>query len=138
MRKGLLVCVMVLLALSVLYWFVPAEPEARQWLSTNNNQYSALAGNRFASTAEALAFVGRLYGAGAVKVTIPRDAIYDDERRIREEGGAYADAIVVTLPTEGSAREVLINIARQEALARGMAFDPTTDISRNNILIWWN
>jgi len=50
-------------------------PEAFSWLTSNRNK-TALAGNRFETTAEAIEAVNRLYAAGATRVYV---GIPDDE-----------------------------------------------------------
>lgn len=127
----------VVIAAFAIYFFYPKSPEARQWLSKNNNKY-ALAGNRFTSTEDAIAFVDSLYAAGAVKVSIPKDSIYDDEKRIKTEGGPYADALEITLPQSQSEQEELFGIINQEAIKQGMAFNPSEDVLRNRALFWWD
>lgn len=69
------------------------DPEARAWLTSNYNP-SALATNKFQTTARALAFVYELYAAGAKEVLI--DNIFDEVRP--EDDGPYADSLIVRLP----------------------------------------
>jgi hypothetical protein len=97
--------------------------EAAAWLQANPNPY-ALAGNRFASTAEALAFVETLYAVGAMEVLVT--GVYDEEWRIELEGGPYADTLIVRLPSEPERRRALFEIVYEEA--RGEGFSPTRDI----------
>jgi hypothetical protein len=119
------------------YFFYPKSPEAKKWLASNENKY-ALAGNRFASTEDAIIFVDRLYELGAIRVVIPKDSIFSDEKRIREEGGPYADALEITLPKTEPERGMLLDVAKKEADDQGMAFSPESDITRNKLLLWWD
>lgn len=127
----------VLLLVIAVYFIYPKAPEARKWLASNGNKY-ALAGNRFASTEDAISFVEHLYSLGAVKVTIPKSSIYSSEKRLREEGGPYADALVVSLPKIQSERESLFKVANQEASNQGMTFNPEQDVKNNKLLLWWD
>ena len=105
---------LVFVLAAIAYFIYPKSPEAREWLISNNNKH-ALAGNRFASTQHAISFVENLYSIGAVKVTIPKSVIYDSNNRIQQEGGPYADALEISLPSTQSEREAIFNIANQEA-----------------------
>ena len=128
---------LVFVLVAIAYFIYPKSPEAREWLISNNNKH-ALAGNRFASTQEAINFVENLYSIGAVKVTIPNSAIYDSNNRIQQEGGPYADALEISLPTTQSEREAILNIANQEATNQGMVFNPESDVINNKLLLWWD
>ncbi|WP_333608738.1 hypothetical protein [Arsukibacterium sp.] len=134
MLKFLLICLSGAL---VIYFLYPSPPEAREWLAKNNNPY-ALAGNRFFGTEDAKTFVESLYALGAVKVQIPRDAIYSDKKRIEEEGGPYADALLVTLPRSQTEIEALFEVFRAEASRQGMVFNSEEDVRNNKALLWWD
>ncbi|MGY0312254.1 hypothetical protein ACV4QK_10295 [Alteromonas macleodii] len=69
---------------------------------------------------------------------IPNSAIYDSNNRIQQEGGPYADALEISLPTAQSEREAILNIANQEATNQGMAFNPESDVINNKLLLWWD
>lgn len=130
--------VLLVFVLAVIAYFIyPKSPEAREWLISNNNKH-ALAGNRFASTQDAISFVDNLYSIGAVKVTIPKSAIYDSNNRVQQEGGPYADALKISLPSTQSEKEAIFNIANQEASNQGMAFNPESDVINNKLLLWWD
>jgi hypothetical protein len=107
--------------------------EAREWLESNPNPY-ALAGNRFDSTEEALAFVEALYEAGAQQVWVT--GIYDEDWRIEAEGGPYADTLIVRLPAKADARRALFKIAGEEAVREG--FSPDRDTGQDELLLWWD
>ncbi len=128
---------LVIVLAVIVYFFYPTSPEAREWLTSNNNKH-ALAGNRFASTQDAISFVENLYSIGAVKVTIPKSAIYDSNNRIQQEGGPYADALEISLPLTQGEREAVFNIATQEAANQGITFNPESDIVSNKLLLWWD
>lgn len=107
-------------------------PEALAWLKSNRNK-SALASNRFGPTEEAVAFVRRLYELGARRVVIPPDILRDEPDRIRTEGGPYADALVVFLPSDGASREGLTAFCRTQARA-----DEAIITGDDAILLWWD
>lgn len=116
----------------------PAQypPEARVWLRDNTNT-SPFAGNHFFPKAEAAAFVERLYALGARAVYIA--SIYNEEWRIAQEGGPYADALLVVLPDDPRQRRALIEINRAEARRAGFeeadAFDAADD---GTLFFWWD
>jgi|SRR5271157_2796009 hypothetical protein len=82
--------------------------EALEFL-TNSNNSSAFASNYFGDTETALAFVKRLYEAGAVKVEV--DNIYDEDWRIDREGDAYADTLFIHLPEDKGKRLDIMQVA---------------------------
>jgi len=81
----------------------PWEAEALSWLQNNRNK-SALATNRFKTTAEAIEAVKRLYEAGATVVKV--GPVMDEPERIEGEGGPYTESLTVTFPREKT-REIL-------------------------------
>jgi hypothetical protein len=110
-------------------------PEALAWLKSNKNE-SALASNRFMETENAVKFVEALYAAGAVKVIVPTDAIISDEDIVLDEGGPYADALVVTLPDEPGARRAVLRICRAELRREG--FDSSDVAEAEQVYLWWD
>ena len=90
----------------------PQSTEARHWLAHNESR-AALAGNRFGSTEAACAFVDQLYDSGAVLVEVAN--VLAEDWRIAQEGGPYADTLVVTLPTDAAQRHALFRIQAEEA-----------------------
>lgn len=112
-------------------------PEARDWLKTNKSD-CCLAGNRFGSTQEALAFVEEVYAAGAARVFVPDDAISRDPAEIREHGGPYADSLVIELPVGD--RKKIYEIYEREAEAEGYE-DMTGEgcvIDGRFLYLWWD
>jgi hypothetical protein len=111
----------------------PAEdqydgPEARKWLRRNGNP-AALAANHFDSTDAARRFVEELYAAGARRVLIAGDSIQDED-----DGGPYADAIVVLLPTDAAARAAVCRRCERE-----LDEPETIDADDPNpIFLWWD
>jgi hypothetical protein len=69
--------------------------EALSWLKSNENR-SPFASNFFGDKKSILKFVTDLYAAGAKSVEIGN--IYDEDWRIKQEGGAYADELLITFP----------------------------------------
>jgi hypothetical protein len=111
-------------------------PEALAWLQGNKNE-SALASNRFLETANAVKFVKALYAAGATKVVVPKDSINSDADNVSFEGGPYADALVVTLPTDDAgAREAVVQMCRAELRREGV---DSPDVANSPfIYLWWD
>lgn len=107
--------------------------EALQWIKENNN-IRPLAGNRFGDKATALEFIERLYKEGATNVII--DNIFDEEWRIKEDGGPYADTITVYLPTDDEKRKSLFVIFNEESEREG--FDKWVDQGDNSVDLWWD
>ncbi len=91
----------------------PGWPEALPWLKASGNP-AALASNRFNSTGEAVAFVERLYRAGALRVAILPDSIWSDPMTLQDEGGPYTDTIVVKLPEDRVGRARVLAVCRPE------------------------
>lgn len=112
-------------------------PEALVWLQENRSA-SAMASNRFDSTAAAISFVEALYQAGAIRVFIPQDSIRDDENELRDNGGPYTDALVIELPPSPS-RE-LFRLFEAEAEAEG--YDDIEGeksvIDERFLYLWWD
>jgi hypothetical protein len=107
--------------------------EAKAWLESNSNPY-AFAGNRFASTQEALSFVELLYEHGAVEVLVT--GIYDEDWRIESEGGPYADTLIIRLPSDPRIRDGLFELANEEMSQEG--FDPENDDGQEELWLWWD
>jgi hypothetical protein len=112
---------------------LPAEytqgPEARKWLRANESE-SALASNRFGETRDALQFVQQLYNAGAVRVIVPQTAIRKDDVE------TYADALVVTLPSDPAKRERVWKLCAQELRREGEK--PGDSTTESHVLLWWD
>lgn len=85
--------------------------EALSWLENNNNP-SAFSSNRFRKTDSAIAFIRDLYACGAAEVLISN--IMDEPWRIEEEGGPYADVLIVKLPADHAQQENLIKLYQKE------------------------
>lgn len=106
------------------------NPEARAWLLANANE-SALATNKFQTTARGLACVDELYAAGAIEVLI--DNIL--EENVAAEGGPYADTLIIRFGEDGLARHRLLEICEQAI--EGEA-DGRVDEMLEEIHIWWD
>jgi hypothetical protein len=132
-----IVVIILIFLCAAFFFFKSSSPEAKSWLQGNQNKY-ALAGNRFAGTEDAINFVNKLYSLGAVKVVISNDSIYNEKDRIENEGGPYADAVVVTLPSSETQKAELFEIFKKEAISQGMEFTPDTDVKNNKVFIWWD
>jgi hypothetical protein len=106
---------------------------ALSWLDGNKNS-SALASNRFGPTAKAREFVNELFRLGAEQVYVADPM--EEERRIKLEGGPYADTLIVTLPKDKAARAALFKVFAAEAKREG--FDPERDRGQDQVLLWWD
>ena len=104
--------------------------EARLWLRSNPNP-SALATNRFGTTQNALAFVDRLYAAGAAEVFV-------DDRVVDDDGFPYADTLVVRLWRPADARWVLEQLCEEEGPGNVPPGDLTMHIAGDDIRLWWD
>lgn len=108
----------------------PSVAEARKWLRGNRNP-SAFASNRFATTANALAFVDALYAAGAAKVMA--ENINDTDGA----GGPYADSMLVYLPSDPAKRaavfQVINEIGRPDTDG-----GPFMDDGEETAGLWWD
>jgi hypothetical protein len=104
-----------------------AGPEARRWLRRNRN-VAALAVNHFGGSNKAQEFVEELYRLGATKVLIPETSIQKDD------GGPYADALVVELPEDAAARAAVCLRCEQELDVQ----EPLDPNDLNPVYLWWD
>jgi hypothetical protein len=107
--------------------------EAREWLRANWSG-SALASNRFQDTAQALAFVEQLYGAGAQEVRVDHVMFLHNDR-----WAPYADALIVDLPTHDARRSGLFELI--EGTGRPDEHDrlgPLRDSGQKSVRLWWD
>lgn len=109
----------------------PRNVEARKWLSRKRNP-PVLAGNRFGTTAEGLAFVEELYAAGAKSVMVPGDTIDLGT----DEDPDHSDTLLVRLPKDPAARSRLLAIANREAAREG--FEGESDEGQAELRLWWD
>ena len=103
-------------------------PEAKTWLKSNKNE-AAFAVNRFQTTKGAQTFVKRLYDLGAEKIVISPSAI-DDEG---EDGGPYADTLIVTLPKNPAKRKLLFQEHEKEN-----EDGKVSDSGQIELVFWWD
>lgn len=107
--------------------------EARTWLKNNKNT-SALGTNRFGTTEKALEFVEKLYELGAELVEI--DGVMDEPSRIEEEGGPYADSLIVTLPDDEDKRKAVFEVYKKETIDQG--FEAEEYNGESEVTFWWD
>lgn len=107
--------------------------EARAWLAANPNP-SPLASNRFESKGAAAAFIDSLYALGADTVYVLN--VEQDSAWVQEEGGPYADALLIRLPAEQAARERLFSVNAREGRLEG--FEPEPDRAQQYLYFWWD
>jgi len=100
--------------------------EARAWLAKNKNRHG-FASNRFGDNSQALGFVRRLYQAGASMVSV--SGAMREPWRIKEEGGPYADSLVVRFPKSKADRvEAAAGIAQPDRITR----------KGTTLRLWWD
>jgi SMI1 / KNR4 family (SUKH-1) len=104
-----------------------AGPEARRWLRASRNA-AALAVNHFGATDIAQEFVEELYRLGATKVLVPETSIQQDD------GGPYADALVVELPADAALRAAVCLRCEKELDVR----EPLDPNDPNPVYLWWD
>lgn len=107
--------------------------EARAWLAANANS-SPLATNRFQTHTAAAAFVESLYQMGAHSVYVLN--VLDEPERIAEEGGPYADTLLVRLPDRSESRRRLFEVHERESEREGL--DPEFDGGQPYLYFWWD
>ena len=107
-------------------------PEALEWLKKNKNPYP-FASNHFASPQAAIDFVEKLYSEGAEIVKIPEKCIQTEG----EEGGPYADSLIVKLPIDKDKRKNILNLCNNE-LDPEFQGNLEKDIRDNMIFLWWD
>jgi hypothetical protein len=93
-----------------------AQYEALDWLSQNDS-VSALAGNRFYTTGEAIDFVKSLYSAGADTVWVT--GIVEEASPDGEKSGPYADTLIVKLPEDTARQDKIKAIYQREVQTFG-------------------
>ncbi len=121
----------------------PKHKEAMQWLENNKN-LSALASNRFGYTLTAKKFVENLYNLGAEKVYVVN--ITEDSETIKDEGGPYADALVVILPDSYEQKKKIVEISLDEAIREGFGELKNRDLelekemkkNPKETFMWWD
>lgn len=111
--------------------------EAINFIKNNKNKY-CFASNHFDDKNDALKFVNKLYSAGAEEVRV--DGILNEQWRIKEEKGAYADTLIIKMPRE---KEKIINIMAEILIVRPDEVDdlnhPKTDWNKAEyIRLWWD
>ena len=107
--------------------------EARTWLAATANPFP-FASNRFESREAAGAFIDSLYALGADTVYVLN--VQQDSAWVRQEGGAYADALLVRLPVDPGARPRLFAVNAREARREG--FEPDRDRGQRYLYFWWD
>ena len=110
----------------------PQCAEARVWLQARRNP-SALASNRFGTTASALRFVERLYAEGASCV------IVDQIRMLpQDEGEPYADELIVVYPDDQRRNEIFDLIEREAKPDTVDDEEQIIDHGRGSVRLWWD
>jgi hypothetical protein len=106
--------------------------EAREWLRANKNP-GALGFNVLRTTANAIRLVEDLYAAGAQKVHVAN--INEHPGTIDEEGGPYADTLLVKPPPDNrNWREFITVLATLDADEVHLIGGKTGPFFR----VWWD
>lgn len=110
----------------------PQCAEARSWLQARRHP-SALASNRFGTTASALRFVERLYAEGASCVIV-------DQIRVlpQDEGEPYADELIVVYPDDARRNEIFDLIKREANPDTVDDEEQIVDHGRGSTRLWWD
>lgn len=105
--------------------------EARKWLRGNRSEYG-FAPNAFGKTANALAYVEKLYAAGAKEVKVGK-ALYEPWR-IAETGGPHADELFVTVRGPKAKKQINAFVKRNSD-----NYEPDEKSWKGNTLrLWWD
>lgn len=109
--------------------------EAIQWVKKNKNS-SCFASNYFYDNKQALIFFKGIYKSGATLIEITN--IYDEDWRITEEGGPYADRITIYLPKSAKkSLDILLYLIKIRN-NNGIGDDLYFNRKNNTISIWWD
>jgi len=106
--------------------------EARGWLHESRHP-SALATNRFGTTAAAQTFVEQLYAAGASCVIVDHIMTLPNHPE-----GPYADELLIVLPTDARRRAILELIEHEGRPDTVDGKETFVDSGRGSVLLWWD
>ena len=110
----------------------PQCAEARAWLQASRHP-SALATNRFGTTASALRFVEQLYAEGASCVIVDHITMLP-----HDDGEPYADELIVVYPGD-TRRNAIFNLIEQEAQPDTVDDEEQIiDHGRGSVRLWWD
>ena len=111
-------------------------PEAAEWLRANWGS-SALATNRFGTTARAVKFVEQLYTAGAKMVAIDNIMMLPNH-----DWSPYADTLIVDLPEDPARRrelfELMEHVGRPDEDGGTSIAELFIDCGQRSIRLWWD
>jgi hypothetical protein len=114
---------------SALRELVGGETDAKVWLERNGNEH-AFASNHFGDANNARLFVDDLYELGAEYIEIA--GVRDEPTRIRNEGGPYADELIVAMPNDADVvLDVMTRIAAESP-------DQIERIGPLTVRLWWD
>lgn len=100
----------------------------KDFFKGNKNKHGAFAGAAFGTTKEALDWMTKLERLGATNIIIAE--IYDEEWRVKEEGGAYADAVKFTVPD--AKKDEILKFVKQKKP------DELDEVSSGLWRAWWD
>ncbi|NLM49961.1 MAG: hypothetical protein GX196_03295 [Clostridiaceae bacterium] len=109
--------------------------EALEWLRNNKNP-SAFATNRFEETENAINFVEKLYELGAEEIFVAN--IYDDPEFFEDEGGPYADTLIVKLPEDEEKRDKILEIYNYEKEEYDLNYGDDYYDDEDTLVFWWD
>lgn len=105
---------------------IETGPEAAEWVRRPD---TILAGNRFETKAEAIAWVNEAYKAGATHIAI-------DPESIANYGDGSSSALVLSLPEDAGKRAAVLELCRREVARDGMTLGPET--RHGFVSMWWD
>ena len=107
-------------------------PKALEWLRAHSSAH-AFAGNRFPTTADAIAFVEQLFAAGATDVTIDNINLYPSHDWL-----PYADTLMVSLPVDHSKRHDIFELIEHVGRPDEDAGELPSDQGQHVVRLWWD
>ena len=99
-----------------------------------NPNTNAFASNAFGHTPRAIDFVERLYAAGARHVSV--SGILDEPWRIEEEGGPYADTLLVSMPRDPKKKRAVMKVI--ESASPDEVGPPRGKKATGKLRLWWD
>jgi hypothetical protein len=115
------------------------EFEALTWLKNNENR-SPFAANFFGDKKSILNFVIALYEAGTENVEIGNT--YDEDWRIKSEGGPYADELIITFPKNKDKKLNIVGLIMKNRPDEYFDVDEKSNIVNwskvKTISLWWD
>lgn len=100
----------------------------QKFFKGNKNRGGAFASGAFGSTKEAFNWMSKLEKLGATDIVITN--VYDEAWRIKEEGGAYADAVFFDVPEDK--KDAVLKFVKSEKP------DELDEVRTGTWRVWWD